>query len=505
MDGPKTRLGGIFPSNLVECNLVPLSIADLPLDPTSDVPIYRQIARSLTELIQSGMMQTGERLPATRELAGQLGLNRTTISAAYSLLEEAGLIAGHVGRGSFVAMRPSSRLEAPISLSRASINFASSRPAADAFPLASFRKISKEVIDSAEAAEILQLGSPQGYAPLRRYLLEMDREKGIAGPGDDVIVTNGCQQALDLVARAFASPQYGTESPTVLVEDPVYHGLLRIFERAGARLISMPVGLSGLDVKAAEELIERHRPRLLVVTPEFQNPTGATLPLSHRRRLLEAASSAGVTVVENGIYSQLRYTGEPLPSLKQLDLSQRCVLLRSYSKVSFPGLRVGWVTAPRDIVRRLSEEKQIADLHSDQLAQAIFLRFAQSGELDSHIARTCAAGSKRLKSVFHACEANWPAGTTWTRPEGGMSFWVELPAPLTADALLRRAQREGVEFLPGSNFSVLGGHRRGLRISFGGLSPDAIERGIRILGAAAAAELAHHEESLQMEPAVALV
>ena len=498
-------MAGFVGANLVEFKLALLTIADLPLDPTSVVPIYRQIAEFLAGRIECGAMQTGEKLPATRELAGQLGLNRTTVSAAYGLLEEAGLISGQVGRGSFVALRTGPGLEIPLSASRVPINFASSRPAADAFPLGSFRKLAKEVIDGPEAAEILQLGSPQGYAPLRRYLLENDWQRGTASDADDVMVTNGCQQALDLLAHGFAHRQAGSDSPVVLVENPVYHGLLRVFERVGARLVPMPVGDSGLDLAVAENLIERYRPRLLVVTPDFQNPTGVTLPLSSRRRLLDAASRSGVLVVENGIYSQLRYTGEAIPSLKQLDQSGSCILIRSYSKVSFPGLRVGWITASKDIIKRLTEEKQVADLHSDQLAQAIFLRFAQSGELENHIARTCIAGRKRLETAFRACEQSWPEATTWTRPEGGMSFWVDLPETLTADVLLRRARREGVEFLPGSNFSVLGAHRHSLRISFGGLSPDLIERGIHILGSAASAEISQHEDTFHMEPAVALV
>ena len=243
---------------------------------------------------------------------------------------------------------------------------------------------------------------------------------------------------------------------------------------------------------------------MVIVTPDFQNPTGWTLSLANRERLLRLAGRYGATIVENGIYSELRYTGHPIPPIKQLDESGQTILLRSYSKVAFPGLRVGWVTAARDTIWRLSEEKQICDLHSDQLAQAIFLQFAQSGELGSHIARTCAVGRKRLESVFHACR-HWPVGTTWTRPQGGMSLWVELPAPLTAERLLRRVSREGVEFIPGSNFSVNGARERGLRLSFGSLSPDAIERGIALLGAAASAELRGNQTNVSTEPTVALV
>ena len=465
------------------------------------MPIYRQIAYSLVSFIESGLLPAGERLPATRELAGQLKLNRATVSAAYTLLEESGLIQGHVGRGSFVAPRASQPGSSTFAVREMPvINFASSRPAADAFPLSQFRRLSKSVIDSPETAEILQLGSPHGYRPLRNYLLAKERAEGVARPEDDLMVTNGCQQALDLLARSFTA-----NGGSVLCEDPVYHGLLRVFSRSGAHIIPVPVGRAGLDLDILEEILLRQKVRLLVVTPSFQNPTGATLPFEARKRLIELAAQSGITLVENDIYSELRYVGEPLPTLKQLDPSGKTILLRSYSKVAFPGLRVGWVTASQEVIARLTEEKQISDLHSDQLAQAIFLRFAESGELEEHVKRTCEAGRERLEAAFRACESFMPEGTTYTRPEGGMCLWMELPAPLTAEVLLRRARAAGVDFLPGSNFSLSSPHARSLRISFGGLSPQVITRGIQILGESASAELAAGENSRHFEPAAALV
>ena len=455
-------------------------------------------------LIEKGTISAGERLPATRELAGQLKLNRATVSAAYAVLEECGLVEGHVGRGSFVARRVLQPVRSASVLRpsrETAINFASSRPAADAFPLNQFRRLSKAVIDSPETVEILQLGSPLGYGPLRRYLLGKEQAEGIARPEDDLMVTNGCQQALDLLAR-IATANGGT----VLCEDPVYHGLLRVFSRAGAHIVQAPMGPAGVDLDSLEELLTRQKPRLFVVTPSFQNPTGATLPLEARKRLVELVQRSGVTLVENDIYSELRYLGDELPTLKQLDGSGKTILLRSYSKIAFPGLRVGWVTAPREIIARLAEEKQISDLHSDQLAQAIFLRFAESGELAEHVKRTREAGRERLGAAFRACESYWPAGTKWTRPEGGMCLWIELPAPLTAEALLREARIAGVDFLPGSNFSLGAAHSRGLRISFGGLTPELITRGLRILGGIVSAELAaHRNNDVQFEPAAALV
>ncbi len=488
---------------------------NLALNPSSDVPLYRQLAEAISGLISHDFIRSGDRLPATRELAGRLGLNRTTVSAAYALLEDSGLIRGHVGRGSFVAKRENATqavatdweailppIESGLApgLHNIDISFATSRPSQDGFPLAQFRRLSKQVIDAPDAAEILQLGSAHGYAPLRRYLLEQSSQTGIARVGDDLMITNGCQQALDLIARLFTP-----SGETVVIEDPVYHGLVRVFTRAGANIVSVDLDDAGIQVDRLEEVFQQQRPRVLVLTPSFQNPTGVTIPLDRRKRIVELAQRFGVVLVENDIYSELRYQGTPLATLKELDETGNTILLRSYSKVSFPGLRVGWVIAPRAVITRLADSKEISDLHSDQLSQAVLLRFAESGELVQHVERTRRAGRDRLNAVLRGCANCLPAGTKFTRPDGGMSLWIEFPAPLNADTLLSRAQERGVSFLPGRYFSAKRSHGRGLRISFGGLNPEQIARGMQILGEVARQELSTKSSNADLEPAAALV
>jgi 2-aminoadipate transaminase len=492
-----------------------LDLSTFNLDSSSDTPIYKQLAEFVRGMIDRGIMCGGERLPATRELAGQLGLNRTTVSAAYSLLEEAGLIEGQVGRGSFVAKSMTARRVFPARdwdsilppveavfkgpVQHVEISFASSRPADDQFPLAEFRKVTRQVIDGPDAADILQLGSAYGYAPLRRYLMEQTTGCGMARAGDDLMITNGCQQALDLIARVFAA------AGVVVLEDPVYHGVVRVFSRMGAEVVTVPVGEAGLDPNALEQIFERTRPKLLVVTPSFQNPTGASLSLEGRRRVVAVTQRFGCVVVENGIYSELRYAGSPLPTLKELDETGNTILLGSYSKVGFPGLRVGWVIGPRPVITRLADAKEVSDLHSDHLSQAVLLKFAESGELKRHLERTREAGAERLSAVLRACAQYLPLDARYTKPQGGMSLWIELPAPLTADTLLNRVQERGVNFVPGRHFSTRNIHARNLRISFGALSPEQITRGIKILGDTAKEELAAALPIDDFEPAAALV
>jgi 2-aminoadipate transaminase len=338
----------------------------IQLESEVETPLYRQLHDKIRSAILAGTLTRGERLPPTRGLAGLLGLNRTTVAAAYELLESEGLIRGHVGRGSFVEgspetparldwaslMPPDDNSPAPPAASVAKISFSASRPSEILFPLDEFRATCREVIDSPEALQILQLGPASGYGPLRRYLLEEARRRGTAGPEDDILITSGCQQAFDLVQRVLAS-----RGETVLLEDPVYPGLRNVFLRGGARVAGVPVGDHGVDVEALARAIERERPRLVVLTPNFQNPTGTTMPEAARKAVLALARRAGAVLVENDLYGDLRYGGTEIPSLKRLDVSGDTILLSSFSKIAFPGLRVGWAIGPRHFIARLTEAK----------------------------------------------------------------------------------------------------------------------------------------------------
>jgi len=241
------------------------------------------------------------------------------------------------------------------------------------------------------------------------------------------------------------------------------------------------------------------------VPSNFQNPTGATMPAAARQALLQITRDAGVLVIENDIYGPLCYEGEPIPSIKSLDHTGDTILLRSFSKVAFPGLRVGWVIARRALIEKLTEAKQWSDLHTDQLSQAVLLRFAESGRLEHHRRRMLVAGSERLQAALEACERYLPAGATYTRPRGGMSLWIELPESLDAVELLPRAEREGVTYLPGKYFAVSRPQPNGLRISFAGMTPEEIRSGLEILGRIFQNELERARAHAPLVEAAALV
>jgi DNA-binding transcriptional MocR family regulator len=479
------------------------------LSPASEIPLYRQLADYVRNLIASGGLRPGDRVPPTRELAAQIGLNRTTVSAAYEALEADGLIRGEVGRGSFVSGLPVSdepaRLNWSLALTRAAapqprssrenirIDFTSSRPAAALFPLEEFQACCREVLESAELPRLLQLGSSGGYEPLRRFLLDRCAGHGFARPSDGILITNGCQQAIDLLRRALVRP-----GDKVAVEEPVYPGLKNAFLEAGAQLIGLRMTSAGVDLESLRAALEAGS-KVVVITPSFQNPTGATVPESRRSALVQMVRNVGAVLIENDLYSELRYEGEPAPRLKTYDPD--VVLIGSFSKIAFPGARVGWIIGPKPLIARATELKQIADLHTDQLSQAFLLQFARSGALERHRARAVAAGREKLRALERACSRHL-GGCSFPVPEGGMNLWVELPAGLEAASLRELARQAGVDYLPGRYFSIARPFEGAFRLSFAGLEPNAIEEGIEILGSLIAKSGAARDESLEPEPAL---
>jgi 2-aminoadipate transaminase len=356
------------------------------------------------------------------------------------------------------------------------IDFSSSRPSESLFPLNEFRECCAEVLVDRRLQSLLQLGSPLGHLPLRRWLLERAKQQGVAGDNDDILITNGCQQAVDILRRALTQP--GTK---VAIEEPVYPGLRNLFIDAGAELIGVPVtgDLSeGMDLYGLRRALDAGA-KVVVITPSFQNPTGATIPAAARSALASMTRAAGAVVIENDIYSDLVYDGAALPKLKSFDAD--VILLGSFSKIAFPGVRVGWIIGPKPVIARAAELKQLTDLHTDQLSQAFLLHFAESGRLAKHEGIVIAAGREKLRAMEQAC-AKYLPDCHYIVPGGGMNMWIDLPGGLDSGALRGLARQAGVDYLPGRYFSVSRSLDSGLRLSFAGLEPAAIRRGIEILG-----------------------
>ena len=484
------------------------------LQPQSHVPLYVQLRDQLRALVHAGDLRPGDRIPASRELATMLGVHRTTVANAYAELESEGLIQGHVGRGTFIRgngnglkltpppppvlngngngirwelLFADERGEEILSRLTASapvdaLSFVMARPAEEFFPVEELQLCVNAVLRR-EAREVLNLGPSDGYAPLKEALLELLHADGIAAKDENLLITDGCQQSLDLISKAFVRP-----GDSVILENPAYPGAVAIFNGARARCLGVPVrthaepGSSlGIDLEALEATLAANRVKLVVLTPDFHNPTGTSMPLASRRKVLELASRHQVPIVEDHIYARLNAREERIPSLKQLDRSNLVIHIDSFAKVAFPGLRVGWIVAPPAAIERLRLVKQTTDLHTDQLAQGTLAEFLRRGMFSKHLAKMRKVYASRLLALDEALRKHMPEETRWTRPEGGMCLWLELPPGFDASELLIHAKERGVLFAPGRYFYVQAPLPNTLRLGFANMDEKQIARGVAAL------------------------
>lgn len=476
----------------------PVSLG-LRLERQAAEPLFRQIAGQLRDGIRSGRLAIGTRLPAERLLARALGVNRTTVLAAYNDLKRDGLVAGHVGRGTEVVgatpappgaavawgdvLRPTPGFDPLIrDLLGATdpdlVSLALGMPAADLLPMRDLARLHAEVLEQVGATALMHTPT-EGLPALREALAERLGARGIAAGAQEVLVTSGSQQALDLVARVLLSP-----GDVVVVEEPSYVGMLQALRAAGARIVTVPVDGEGLRVDRLEGLLARLKPRLLYTLPTYQNPSGAVMSLPRRRRLLELAARHQLPVVEDDPYSELSYEGEAPPPLKALDVRGLVFHVSTASKVLCPGLRLGWLVGPAAVVRQLALARQVADLYPATLGQHVLTRVLREGVLDRHLARVRREYVRRRDALLEALAGTARLGVEWATPAGGIFVWGRLPAGMSMARLLAEAARERVAFLPGGVCSEDGSAAHAVRLTFSALPVERLREGARRLARA---------------------
>lgn len=471
-------------------------------DSSSDEALYLQVARGVEDALRAGRLQVGDRLPAERELALDLGVSRTTVTAAYQELQARGILRGHVGRGTTVvgtlpearqAALPWVQRIAPRAIEGMQIAYA----APDAPDVIGFgvglpdpRLYPVETLDSLLDALPRGDGSLYNPAPawgdpvLRETLSGWLRSRGIRAAPEEILVTTGGQQGLNVLARAFLTP-----GDIVLTESPTYPGAFLTFRWAGADVVGVPVDHDGVRVDALEEALARYRPKLVYLIPAFQNPTGAVLTVERRRRVLELAVQYRVPIVESDLYGDLYFEQEPPASLKAQDASGVVIYQGGGSKLGLPGLRVGWLVAPMPAMAALTVAKTYGDLHTAALTQRLAAAFIGSPHVERHLARLRVECRVRRDALVGALREHCPQ-LRFRVPGGSYYAWVALPAPLTAEVLLPVALEHGVGVRPGSAFSPNGGGMDHVRLCYAALPPDRIVEGARRLGRAIGLALA---------------
>ena len=353
------------------------------------------------------------------------------------------------------------------------LSFAGGLPAPEAFPVEAIARAHAEVLASPAAPAALQYGPTEGFAPLRAWIAARMAARGIRCRPEQVLITAGSQQGIDLVGKALVD-----EGDTVVVENPSYLAALQAFESYGARFEVVGSDDDGMRVDELEALLRRARPRLIYLVPTFQNPRGTTLSLERRVRLAELAAAHGVPVLEDDPYGELRYRGAALPAVAAIDPAAPVIYLSSFSKTLAPGLRLGWAVADEKTIRMLTLAKQSADLHSGSLAQHATARLFETFDYDAHLRGLCAIYGGRCEAMLSALQRSFPRGTAWTRPEGGLFVWARLPGGLDAEALLAAAMEERIAFVPGAPFFAAAPDRSTLRLNFSNRPPELIAQGL---------------------------
>ena len=353
------------------------------------------------------------------------------------------------------------------------ISFAGGNPSPSALPDTEVARIAQTVLQE-DGKRILQYGATEGYPPFLESLKGYAEEKA-GRPVPAILPVTGSTQAMDLLCKALINP-----GDVILVEDPSFLGNLQCMRLYQAKLVPIPSDEHGILLDALEDAIREHHPKMLYVIPNFQNPTGKTLALERRKPIAELAEKYGMVVAEDDPYRDLRYSGTPLPSIKSFDEAGWVVYLGSFSKVISPGMRVGYMAGDAGILRKCTMGKQSSDLHTANLTQAIVDRFLREGLLDTHLPRICAGYGQQLNRMLSAL-ASFPEGTLYTKPDGGLFIWVELPAGIDTKELLAKAVERHVAYVPGTHFYALGGHENTLRLNFSNSSLDQIDIGMDVL------------------------
>ena len=353
------------------------------------------------------------------------------------------------------------------------ISFAGGLPAPELFPVSEIAQAHADVF-AAEGPAALQYSTTEGWRPLREWIARRMQRRGIAASTDQVLITNGSQQGIDLIGKIFVE-----RGDAVVVENPCYVAALQAFSGYEANLIPIDSDDGGMCVDQLESALIHSNPKLIYIVSEFANPKGTTLSYERRQKLIELSARYRIPILEDNPYSELRYTGAEMPPLAAMDEDGLVIHIGTFSKTLSPGMRLGWMTASDQIFQMLVVVKQAADLHASTIEQHAAARLLENFDYQGHVGRLCRVYGERRQAMLSALERHFPAETRWTRPDGGMFLWVELPEHISAEELFEEALSERVAFVPGTSFYA--GHKKlnFMRLNFSNQKPEMIEEGIR--------------------------
>ncbi len=361
------------------------------------------------------------------------------------------------------------------------ISFAGGLPAPEVFPLDEFRAACETVLRE-KGSIALQYGATEGYTPLLEMISRHTARYGIKVTTENIMITSGSQQALDLIGKIFIN-----RGDTLLVEAPTYLGALQAWAPYGARYLTIGMDNDGMITDQLEEKL-RSGIKFIYVLPNFQNPSGVTLSMERRKHLVNISNQHGIPIIEDDPYGQLRFEGENLPSIEVIDCqmnendgdsySGNVIYLSTFSKILAPGLRLAWVIAPKEVIRKLVQAKQGTDLHTSTFNQMVAHEVGRGGFFDRHVLTIREVYRHRRDIMLESLQESMPDGVRWTKPQGGLFLWVTLPDHMDTKKIFLDAVKEKVAFVPGESFYPNGGGINSMRLNFSNATPQKIQEGI---------------------------
>jgi DNA-binding transcriptional MocR family regulator len=468
-----------------------------------EISLTQQLVDRFADAIEDGVLEPGEKLPPTRQLAEEVGVNHLTAARVYRRLAELGYVTASVGRGTFVRtlspavaadqgddwqlyalpQREPSYSEQVMAdafnlpLEEGMISLSTGWPSPEHYPVADLARIAGEVFEEEGGGAISYLGA-EGLFTLREQLALRGERFGFASGPDEIIVTSGAKQAINLAAQAILEP-----GDVAVVESPTFVGVLESIRAAGARMLGVPVDENGFDVDSLERLLARHEVKLVALQTASQNPTGRDTSDERRERLAELARERSFFLLEDRVYADLRFDGDRPRALREL-APAHVVYVNSLSKTVGGGLRVGWVAARGPLLERIAMLKLEDDFHTPTLVQHIASRYLASGAYDRHIATTLPIYRERRDALLASLERHLAGEYRADPPRGGHHVWVTLNRPIDERALYSEAIRHGVTFIPGGAVTPERRSQTAFRLSFSLLEPEELDEGVRRLARA---------------------
>ncbi len=451
----------------------------LKINPDSTKPVFRQIIDQVIAKIDRNTLKAGDSVPSSRSLAVQLGVNRTTVYRAYAELQALGYLSSRPGSYNTVQKRKKEALPDTQKKSRIpwdsisssasdllyreykqsttesagpdagpgnAINMARLQVDPRLYPLDDFRRCVNRVL-TVSGHDALNYGDHQGFPPLREIIARRLRMHGIAVAPEEILITNGAQQAIDLICRVMDPSRRG-----IAVEAPTYSGVIPLFRFNGFELINIPMKPYGMDLHALENHLRKGTVRFVYTMPNFHNPMGVTTAHPHREKLLQLCDHFQVPIVEDGFEEEMKYYGKvPLP-IKSIDANKTVIYIGTFSKALFAGLRIGWIAADRAFIGRLLSVKRYTDLSGSHLTQRVMHEFCAKGYYEKQLKRLHRAFRKRMDLALKIMEEKFPGHVSWTKPLGGYTIWVRMPRKISLDEFDRFMSEHGVFVTPGKYF-----------------------------------------------------